>query len=84
MSMAEEFLAKLSELAEDLGLEDDEKSDFIDGSMKRRGFKPVTSWTDPEPENDKGSGDFFSRKREDKSGDGKTRSGANWQYGKSS
>ena len=63
---AEEDYGKFSTIAEELGLEDDEKDDFIDSAMARKGYKPQRIWTDPEPESGNangGEGDFFSRKR---------------------
>lgn len=82
MSLAEDFFAKLSEMAEELGLEDDEKDNFVNSGMKRRGFKQTFTWSDPEPDGNDAGGDFFSKRREGQQrkvgGNGK---GANWQYG---
>jgi len=50
MSAAEEFFAKLSEIADDMGLDDTEHEHFVNTSMKRKGFKAIMQWTDPEPE----------------------------------
>jgi len=58
--------ATLSELAERLGVDDEERDQFVSSSMKRLGYKPRTDWDDPDPDENKGNGggDFFSRKRE--------------------
>jgi len=58
----------LDELAERLGLEDDDREKFISSSMKRLGYKPRVDWDDPDPEGDGGKddGDFFSRKRNER------------------
>jgi hypothetical protein len=65
---AEEDFNRFSQFAEELGLtdDDDEKSrtSFVESAMKRKGYKPVLSWGEPDPpENDKGkkSGDFFGK-----------------------
>lgn len=88
MGMVEDALAYLSEVAENLGLEDDERESFINSGMARKGFKQVSSWAEPDVDDgDKGGGDFFSTKRREsqsrqvggqrKSGGG----GAGWAYG---
>lgn len=62
---AEEDFARFSEIAEELGLEEKEFDSFVSSSMKRKGYKPVLSWADPDPENGgQGGGDFFSQRRE--------------------
>lgn len=85
MSFAEEFMQTLADMAESLGLEDDERESFVNSGMERKGFKKSFTWTDPEPESGGEGGDFFSKKRAatqtrpvGKGGNGK---GANWQYG---
>ena len=84
---AEQDYADLSNWAERLGLEDEQKEKFINSSMKRLGYKPRTQWEPPEPEGDEGKGkgddDFFGgsggkpagrQQREVRGG------GSNWQY----
>lgn len=87
MSFAEEFMATLSDMAEALGLEDDERESFVNSGMERKGFKKTFTWADPDKEDNDSGGDFFSAKKREKQtrqvgsqrrGDGK---GANWQYG---
>lgn len=61
----QDALAKFEEIVDDLGLEDDERESFITSAMTRKGFKPVTTWSDPEPDNSSGkTGDFFSAKKQ--------------------
>lgn len=78
----------LGQLAERLGLDDDEKDGFISSSMERLGHKRSVSWEDNQ-EGDSGSGDFFSKKRERQTRQvptGNRRTGtdggnsAGWQY----
>lgn len=72
-SMAEVFLAKLEDMAEDLGLEGDDREDMINSGMKRKGFVAKTMWADPEPDGKSGGGgDFFSRRQQENNG-GNTR-----------
>ena len=68
-SLAAKFLEHLRNIAEDLGLEDDEAEGFINSSMERKGFKKTFTWADPEPESGSGGGDFFSLNK----GKGQTR-----------
>jgi len=62
----------LDGLAERLGLEDNERDQFITSSMKRLGYRPRMDWDEPEPENNGGGndgGDFFSRRQQRQSRD---------------
>lgn len=69
MPPAEDDFKRFHDLADELGLTDDDdkdkaKTSFIESAMKRKGYKPVTSWGEPDPpadKKDKGTGDFFSR-----------------------
>lgn len=64
MGMVEEALDAISEFADSLKLEGEDREDFINSAMKRRGFTQVSSWSEPEPENNgNAEGDFFSRQR---------------------
>jgi len=47
---AEDDYAKYSEIAAELELDEEEADDFITTAMTKRGYKPVKSWSDPEPE----------------------------------
>lgn len=67
MSLAEEFMASLMGMAEQLGLDDDEAESFVNSGMERKGFKKTFTWADPEPEGGTGGGDFFSKKKEQQS-----------------
>jgi hypothetical protein len=75
-----------TQVAEMLGLEAEESENFITSAMRRRGHKPLIQWGDNEEAQEK-SGDFFSRKREQRSvgpqrgQQRKTGSGGGWQYG---
>lgn len=89
---AEEDYETLQSLAERLKLEDDERERFVSSSMQRLGYKPKTSWDEPEgdEDGDKG-GDFFSGRRQqrqsrdvrDKGRDGgrDRQRGQAWGYG---
>ena len=59
MGAVDDMLEYLSGVADNLGLEDDERDSFINSSMARKGFKQTASWTEPD-EGNKGGGDFFS------------------------
>lgn len=76
-----------NQVAEMLGLAEDETENFVTSAMRRRGHKPLIQWGDSEEGGGEGGGDFFSRKREtrkvgqrpDRSRQGN--SGGGWQYG---
>lgn len=66
---AQEDRTLLDDVAERLGLDDDERNDFVNSGMKRLGYKPRMDWDDPDPDegkDGKGGGDFFSRRKEEK------------------
>lgn len=70
----------LSGLAERMGLEDNDRDDFLSSAMKRLGYKARAIWEDGG--NDESNGDFFSRRRQSgNSGNSRKASGENWQYG---
>lgn len=48
MSAAEDKI-RFSELADEMGLDGDDKDDFIGWSMMKKGYQAVTDWMDPEP-----------------------------------
>jgi len=50
MSTAEEFFAKLSEIADDMGLDENDHEHFVNSGMQKKGFKAIMQWTDPDPE----------------------------------
>ena len=85
MAAKDDFLS-LSELADRLGLDDDEKDGFITSSMKRLGHKPSVNWEDGDSGNSNDSGDFFSKKRQTRQvGNNRNQnqnrgSGMGWQY----
>jgi hypothetical protein len=72
-----------SQVAEMLGLDEEEGGNFINSAMQRRGHKAVTSWQDGEGEGG-GGGDFFSarKNREQRKVGGQQQSGGGkgWQY----
>lgn len=59
----EEDTAKYNGIADELGLEGDEREDFIGSAMKRLGYVARSVWNEPEPEAGEKSGDFFSSRR---------------------
>jgi hypothetical protein len=76
------------QVAEMLGLDEEESENFVTSAMRRRGHKPKIQWDDNEEGGEK-SGDFFTKKRESRQvggrqqrGSGREReSGGGWQYG---
>lgn len=88
MGMVEDALEKLKGMAEELGLDDDEAAQFIDGGMARKGFRKVSSWAEPDDGNGgNDGGDFFSVRRGNRQsrnvsrGGNRRNDGGNWQYG---
>lgn len=77
-------------VAEMLGLDDEERENFVTSAMRRRGHKPRIDWDDnPESGSSSGGGDFFSgRRREQRQVGNKNRGsqggnqggGSGWQY----
>lgn len=63
---AQEDQGMLEELAERLGLENDEADNFISSAMKRLGYRARRIFEDDDSGNNSGSGggDFFSQKRQ--------------------
>lgn len=75
---------RLSEMAEELGLSDEEKNDFVESGLERKGFKRVQTWADPEPEKEEPKGDFFAKTRANSPKKDAPKSGGSvggWQYG---
>lgn len=80
-------------VAEMLGLEDDERENFVTSAMRRRGHKPRIDWDDAEGGQSEGGGDFFSKRRREQRQVGGQRGqqggqqrrasggGGGWQYG---
>lgn len=84
MGAVDETLAWLGEVADKLGLEDDERDSFVNSGMARQGFKQTSSWTEPDDDkNGKSGGDFFSGKRRESRGvpSNRRQSGGFTQYG---
>jgi hypothetical protein len=75
------------QVAEMLGLDDDERESFVTSAMRRRGHKPRIDWDDNDQGGQGGGGDFFSRRREQRPVGGQRQqqqrraSGGGWQYG---
>lgn len=64
---AQDRLQQLEDLADEMQLDDRDRDNFINSSMKRLGYKPRMDWDDPEPEDGgRGGGDFFSSRREER------------------
>jgi hypothetical protein len=89
MAAQDDFQA-LADLAERLGLEEDESENFITSGMKRLGYKARQMWEDnDDTDSGSGGGDFFSTKRREKRSAQperqrpreQRRSGGGWQYG---
>jgi hypothetical protein len=61
----------LSELAERLGLEEEEADNFIGSAMKRLGYKARRMWEDDDSQGggNNSGGDFFSTRRQGRSRD---------------
>lgn len=79
----EDDLVRFQAMSEELNMEEEEAANFVQASMKRKGYKPRLAWDEPDPEQGNGDkGDFFSVRRQEKSGDKQSKkSGADWQYG---
>jgi hypothetical protein len=62
---AQEDQGMLEELAQRLGLEDDEADNFISSAMKRLGYRARRIFEDDDSgNNNAGNGDFFASKRQ--------------------
>lgn len=58
---------RFSEFAAEIGLEGDDAENFVNSSMKRKGYKPRMAWDEPEPQQEQqDDGDFFSNRRQKK------------------
>lgn len=63
-SSVDDALERLHEMADELGLEDDERESFIESGMARKGFQQRSTWAEPEGDENGGQrGDFFSASR---------------------
>lgn len=85
---AEEDFQRFSELAEEIGLDEKDRDEFIGFFMTRKGYRAIPTWTDGEPEGD-GGGSFFNKQQQRREtrqiprgqqGGGRS-GGSNWQYG---
>lgn len=54
--------ARAMELADEMELDEDETDGFIERWMTKKGYKPVKSWADPEPQQQGGGSEFSFRK----------------------
>ncbi len=61
---AQEDQGMLEELAQRLGLEDDEADNFISSAMKRLGYRARRIFEDDEGNGNNNGGDFFASKRQ--------------------
>jgi hypothetical protein len=75
------------QVAEMLGLDEEETENFVTSAMRRRGHKPLIQWGDSDEGDGEKGGDFFTRKRETRQV-GRRREqgrqaggGGGWQYG---
>lgn len=75
------------QVAEMLGLDEEETENFVTSAMRRRGHKPRIDWADNDDGGEDKGGDFFTRKRETRRVGGRQQprresgSGGGWQYG---
>lgn len=53
---AEDDFGRFSELADELELDGEERDNYIGMHMSKKGYKPVTSWADPDPDDGKPAG----------------------------
>lgn len=59
----DDALDRLHEMADELGLEDDEREQFIESSMTRKGYQQRSTWAEPEGDDGgKSGGDYFTRR----------------------
>lgn len=56
---AEEDKIRFSDLADELGLEGEEKDNYIGEHMMRKGYRAVRDWLDPEPQTGQAQGGQF-------------------------
>lgn len=74
---AQEDHQRFSDMADELGLEDDDRDGFISSAMKRKGYKETRGWADPDPDPNNGGGndggDFFSQRRNQQNSGERTR-----------
>lgn len=80
MSAQEDFTL-FSQVAEMLGLENDDHDNFITSAMKRRGHKPKLDWVDGDGDGKDDTGDFFTSKRRTRETERKVSKDKGWQYG---
>lgn len=60
----DDFHKAVNEWADHLGLEGDEREEYLGFHMEKAGYKRATTWTPPEPEEgDKGGSSMFSKRR---------------------
>lgn len=60
----DDALDRLHEMADELGLEDDERESFIESGMARKGYQQRSTWAEPDEDQGGGQrGDFFATKR---------------------
>jgi hypothetical protein len=52
----DDFHGRILELADELGLDDDEREEYVDFHMGRAGYQRATTWTTPEPAQGGGRG----------------------------
>lgn len=73
---AKEDHERFTSLAEELGIEDDDRENFISSAMERKGYKKRTAWDDPDPDPDKdgkgGNRDAFGARKPKDGAGGKT------------
>lgn len=53
---AEDDYAKYRAIAEELSEDEEEREEFLEQVRARRGYKKITLWGDPEPEEPSGDG----------------------------
>lgn len=61
----DDFHKAVLEWAEHLGLEGDEREEYVNFHMDKGGYKKATTWLPPDPEEGgNGGGSMFSKKRQ--------------------
>lgn len=79
---AQDDYNELTAWAKRLGLEGDDHDSYVNDAMKRLGHKAKTIWEDDtDSGKDSGGGDFFSRKRAERGGEGKSGIAQDYLYG---
>lgn len=66
----QDMIDKLKDVAGDLGLDDDETSDYVHKGMKRAGYRAVPSYVDDENDNEDDEDDLMPSRGKHRGGSG--------------